>query len=407
MPGDPLQLFAQIGRQVEARWRATNYDEVGFPELATAVLAEAQPGRTVSADDLLQWLLVTDVLPQQVDPSSKFGQPPITIYRGARFFIDALFWLDGTTEIHQHGFSGAFHVLSGGSVHTDYRWQLEDRISAALLFGRLELAGSELLRPGDTRPIRSGAGLIHGLFHLDRPSVSIVVRTYQDTECGPQYRYHPPSLAEDPFFDDGLVKRRLEALTVLRTLDPARYETAAAELVATSDFYLAYRIARQHLVAFEDLARTQALLEHGRARHGSRVDRLGPVFAELARISTLQTRREVLTGVDHRFFLALLLNLPTRRAILETIAARYPGTDPIELAAQWTVDLADAVAGGAAGSDHTDVVIGELLRGHQGEALLERLKLDHDADDVDRAASAIQEIEHTLRAAPILKPLFR
>jgi len=403
---DPLHVFTQIGREVEARWRASNYDEIGFPELAAAVLVEAQPGKLLSADDLLRWLLVTDVLPQQIDPSSKFGQPPITVYRAPRFFIDALFWLDGTTEIHQHGFSGAFQVLSGGSVHTEYRWQLEDRVSAALLFGQLELAGSELLGPGDTRPIRSGAGLIHGLFHLDRPSVSIVVRTYQDTECGPQYRYHPPSLAEDPFFDDGLVRRRLEGLGVLHALDPVRYEAAATELVATSDFYLVYRVARQHLVLLEDLARTRALLEHARPRHGMRVERLGPVFAELARISTLRARRELMTGVDHRFFLALLLNLPTRRAILDSIASRYPDRDPIELAAQWILDLADALTGQAAGSDHAGVVIAELLRGHEGEALLERLKEDHDADDVDRLAPAILEIERTLHAAPILKPLF-
>ena len=407
MQGDPLEVFTRIGREVEARWRASNYDEPGFPELAVAVLTEAQPGREISADDLLRWLLVTDVLPQQIDPSSKFGQPPITVFRAPRFFIDALFWLDGTTEIHQHGFSGAFHVLSGGSVHTEYRWQLEDRVSAALLFGRLELTHSELLRAGDTRPIRSGAGLIHGLFHLDRPSVSIVVRTYQDTECGPQYRYHPPALAEDPFFDDGLVHRRLEGLGVLHELDPARYETAAAELVATSDFYLVYRVARQHLSVIEDLDRTRSLLEHARARHGTRVDRLGPVFEELVRISTLRARRELMTGIDHRFFLALLLNLPTRNAICDAIEARYPDRDPLELVTRWTLDLADALTGTPADSDHAAAVIAELFRGFEGDRLVARLKEEYDDDDVDRSIPAILEIERSLRRAPILRPLFR
>jgi hypothetical protein len=35
--------------------------------------------------------------------------------------IEALFWVDGTTSIHQHSFSGAFQVLAGKSIHSRYR----------------------------------------------------------------------------------------------------------------------------------------------------------------------------------------------------------------------------------------------------------------------------------------------
>src|SRR5688572_5374398 len=217
-----MEVFQRIGRAVEQRWGAVSYDEEALPEIAAAVLGAELPGGA-GADDILRWVLTTDTLPQQLDPASRFGQPPITLYRGPRFYVDALFWMDGTTEIDQHSFTGAFHVLHGSSVHARWAFELEERVTSAFLLGQVRFRDFELLGAGDTRPILSGDRAIHALFHLDRPSVSIVVRTYREPRGGPQYSYFPPSLGEDPFNEDPLLLRRLEALVVLHAMAPERH----------------------------------------------------------------------------------------------------------------------------------------------------------------------------------------
>lgn len=409
MGTDPLSVFERVGRLVDERWRQRNYDEAVFPDLAAGVLAELQPGRDVTALDLLAWVLRTDTLPHQFDPDSKFGQPPLTMYRAPRFVIDALFWMESTTDIHQHGFAGAFAVLAGSSVHSQYEFELGERISAAMLIGSLRFRGFEILGPGDIRTIGAGKALIHALFHLEQPSVTIVIRTYRDTEAGPQYLYYPPTLAIDPFFEDPLLARRLEALDVLAKLDLVAYEQAVGELFAHADLFAVFRVARHHLGRVQSLERLRALLERARPRHGARVELLPQVLEELARLRAIADRRKQLQGADHRFFLAMLLNLPTRQAILEAVTQRYPGAEPVDLVMQWIQDLAAAIAprSALAGDDHTAAILAEMLRGHAGEELIARLKEDFDDDDVERLRPDIIEIERSMRTAPMLRPLFR
>src|SRR5688500_16104113 len=126
---DPFDFFSRLGRLADQRWSARDYDERAFPELAVELLRGEMPTCEITPHDLLAWVLRTDTMPQQLDPRSRFGQPPLTLYRSSRLIIDALFWMDGTTAIHQHGFAGAFHVLAGSSVHSEYGFELEERVN--------------------------------------------------------------------------------------------------------------------------------------------------------------------------------------------------------------------------------------------------------------------------------------
>lgn len=396
-----LDPFHAIAQELEARWAAREHDERCFAELATEVLGARALHREVSADDLLAWVLAADRIPEQFDLESKFGQPPLTLVRTRRFLIDALFWMDGTTEIHQHGFSGAFQVLSGGSVHSRYEWTLRERVNASILIGDTQFRGFELLGPGDTRTIGAGRALIHALFHLEQPSVTIVVRTIGDRECGPQYTYHAPHLATDPLVRDPLLQRKLEALAVLAKLG-RDHEAAFVAQLANADFYTVFRLGQHYLDRVGDLGRLRTLLEGARSRHGERIDALIPVYEEMLRLGAIARKRAVLDGTEHRFFLAMLLVLPTREAILEAIATRYGG-DPIERTVGWIQDLAAALGGGTT-NDHSSVVLAEMLRGHAGEQLLERLEEDFDISEV---REEIRTLEQQLRATPTLRNLLR
>src|SRR5262245_39839737 len=171
-----LDYFDQLGTLVQDRWRSKNLDEARFAEIATDALRELPPAGAVDLAELVRWAVTTDhfVAQQFVE-----GVPytPLCVYRNELFFIEVLFWLDGSPRIHEHRFSGAFHVLAGSSIHTQYDFEVYEHINARMLLGDLRLREVEYLTAGDTRPIVAGPRLIHATFHLDRPSVSVRVIT--------------------------------------------------------------------------------------------------------------------------------------------------------------------------------------------------------------------------------------
>ena len=70
-----MQLFQQLGDQVEAAWLAENYDESLFPSIAEAALKQADIPSKISAWDVLKWTLEQTELiirtEQRRDPSRR------------------------------------------------------------------------------------------------------------------------------------------------------------------------------------------------------------------------------------------------------------------------------------------------------------------------------------------------
>src|SRR5689334_19691162 len=105
-----MDVFHDLGHTIESAWSARDYDERAFPAVAAAALREAELHRRLGAGDLVRWLLAAPGLVPQHDLPAVFGHPPITMFRGRRFLIDAILWREGSTAVHRHGFSGAFQV---------------------------------------------------------------------------------------------------------------------------------------------------------------------------------------------------------------------------------------------------------------------------------------------------------
>jgi predicted metal-dependent enzyme (double-stranded beta helix superfamily) len=140
-----VKPFSELGTLVESRWRDKNYDENFFPEIAARALSESGLIDCVDPWEIIRWVHQSPALPQQMDLPAKFADPPITLYAAPRFHIDAYYWLDGTTEIHQHAFSGAFQVLRGSSVHASYRFQVEQEINPHFWWASLRFATYQYL----------------------------------------------------------------------------------------------------------------------------------------------------------------------------------------------------------------------------------------------------------------------
>lgn len=355
-----MQMFQRLGALIEQRWREQNYDAEVFPAIAAQALAEAALDQHVSPWDIIQWLFHTTHLPSQQDLPGKFGDPPITLFSGARFHIDVYFWLDGTTSIHQHSFCGAFQVLAGSSIHSHYRFSCDEVINEHFHIGEMTLENVELLEQGQIKPILPGDRYIHSLFHLDRPSATICVRTYHTTTSSPQYNYVKPSFAIDPFFSDPLTTKLLQSASLLLKMQHPDALAMIDDLLTRADFQTTFSLldltrSFLHGKPLEDAfglttseEQFQQLLATARRRHGSRVDLILPVFAEAQRQNNLIHRRGQITSPEHRFFLALLLNVPSREKVLEMVAQRFPDNDPIETVTDWVEELANTKLWGSA-----------------------------------------------------------
>jgi hypothetical protein len=405
-----LPSIDALGGQVLRRWSAAEFDEAALPEIACEELRSARLHEQLTRADLIRCALETDRLPPQADLEARFGEPPLTLYVGPRFRIEALFWLDGTTSIHQHGFSGAFSVLEGSSIHSRYTFSPRVRAGQRASVGDLQLVDANLLRRGDTHPIAGGAGLIHGLFHLDRPSVTLVVRSLTDPASRPQYRYLYPHVAIDGEAQDETATRQRQLLEMVATVDLDAYEAHLRALLGRVDYVSAVLLLERAARHFREPPRLTSLVGAMRPRHKELVDALPPVLEHILRTDEVVSLREAVHDWDGRFLLALLLNVPTRQALLDAVARAFPDADPVDRVIEWLRPLAFTQPGeplllGFEVDEVTWLALEQSVRGRAFESFLDELKASYSAEQIAEQTPALEELWHDLRSVRLLRPL--
>lgn len=418
-----MQVFQTLGTEVEDLWRDKNYDEEIFSSLAADALRRADLPSKVSAWEILEWTLKQSELPRQKDPQGTFGDPPITIFVGPRFYIDAYVWLEGTTAIHQHSFCGAFQVLMGSSIHSWYEFDLREKINAFVELGDMRLKLCELLETGGIREIRAGRQYIHSLFHLDQPSVTIVIRTDRSPLYLPQFSYHKPTLAADPFYEHETTGRKLRTISAMFRAKYPETGRLIEELLAESDLHTSFLILRlvydwarsdqvgQIFGLDGSVDRFERFVAVVRQRHGSRADELAEVFKQNSWMGEIVSRRAVVTDPDHRFFLALVLNVEGKENIFALIKQRFPDADPIEKILDWTFDMAQTrVVGmkipnalGIAGLDSYDLSVLEyLLKGLSEGEMAAMLAREYPDDNAEKLSETVVKIKDGVIFRPLL-----
>jgi len=331
-------FFTELGRTVLNRWQARNFSLPHFPDIAREALEKRPPAEQVDLGRLLRGFLLDDDQPFQTH--SGFGQPELVVFNDPRVYIQILFWMDGTTDIHQHEFSGAFHVLAGSSIHAEFAFEKAQSISSHLRVGQLRMKRTELLETGRTVPIVSGREHIHSLFHLDTPSATVVVRTQNDPGTGPQFTYLPPHVAVDPVHDDALTMRRKQVLDLLEKTEPAAFVALTMEMLDGLDFERGFYILQNVMSGLRELGEWEPAWRAFRKKHGKLADGIAPTLDEIVRRDGIAALRATVTDVEHRFFLALLLNVPDRADILGMIGQRFRGK-PMTHVLRWAGELAE------------------------------------------------------------------
>ena len=396
--------FEKLGQTVLERWRQQNFSLDVFPEITRVAIDENPPSDHVDIDEMIREFLLNDAQPFQ--SVSGFGQPELIAFNDPRFYIQILFWLEGTTEIHQHEFSGAFHVMQGSSVHSEFDFVGARSVTPHIRTGDLQVKRIELLETGRTVPITSGRECIHSLFHLDTPSITVVIRTHHDPGTGPQYNYLPPHIAINPLHVDSLTARRKQLLDLLETIDAPSYATSVNEMMEHLDFERGFNILRHAMPRLKELGDWDAVLSTFQNKHGELAVGVPDTLAECLRRETISQMRHFIVNPEHRFFLALLMNVQNRNDIFALISKRFPGSSPIDTILGWAEELMEP---GDFGISLLDAAFPETLDidiAEQPQLLIDALKqaLEEDADG-DEIAEELLEIKAALTAS-CLRPLF-
>jgi hypothetical protein len=401
-----MELFRNLGDEIESLWLAQDYNEELLPEIAADALRRADLPSKTTAWEVAEWALNERELPPQRDLHGRFADPPITIYSGPRFHIDLYFWFEGTTAIHQHGFCGAFQVLLGSSIHSWYEFEAADVVNTFTEIGEMRLKVCQLLEVGAVQEIRAGRRYIHSLFHLEMPSATIVVRTDRSPLSLPQFSYEKPNLAIDPFFEQPTNIKKLQILAAAFRAKHPDADRLAIEMLERSDLQTTFNILSRlrHLVGANELekmfglgesqSRFQTFIDAASSRHGKRGEIFGPIFERLDAIDEIVKRRNFVTNPEHRFFFALLMNVNDREHILGLIRQRFPDADPVEKILDWVFDLAQTRVVGVETSNALGIA-------DFGDAEMDALEAILKGTDVTEDSAAIAKI----RDAAIFRPL--
>lgn len=401
-----MEYFEKLGARVDELWQQQGYDELRFPKVALLALNELPPYLHTSFSDVIHKATKASSLPPQTDIKALFGDPPLTVFEGRNFRIEVLFWLKGVPEVHQHGFSGAFHVLEGSSIHTRWRFIPEERVNARLLLGRAEFTDVEILKCGDNREIIAGPRMLHATYHLDRPSLTVVVRTPGEPDQLPQFSLMPPGVAYVPAQRQNLIVRQAQLLSTMLQVRPQEGLELLRWLLSVKDDYWTAEVLHDVWNAIDDEDARQQLLATARQFHPRLMHVLEPALDYSARGDHLVRIRLDVGDQDLRYLLALLRNVPDGSEIRRLIALRHPDKDVVDLIEEWVRRLAATGTLGFNLHESWFVALRHLLRGSSEEQIAESFSKDAVAPGIPRNLEDVRELCAALKGSWLFRPLF-
>jgi hypothetical protein len=242
----------------------------------------------------------------------------LTVYSAEEFRIEPLFWLHALPSIHQHGFSGAFHVMHGNTLQAG--WQFHQR------------------------------------------------------DVLPQYTYLPPSVAFDPEAQRPSSVRHEQLLLMLMKL--GRIDeclNAIQSLIAESDAVSAFHFLLWANANLKDGNVIHEITAGARVKHPLLVEELAPALAWQRREIRLENIKNTITDQDLQFFLGVLLNVPDRALAMSILQQQYPSFDPVDMAMNFIGSLSKLGVLGFRLNDTWRFMLSCFMRGISGLDEIEKL----------------------------------
>lgn len=317
-----LEKINELGISLEKLWRRSNYNENSFLDIAVETIRAINSLPHIDPKKLVAGFCET--LEGLKKSSFNFSDITFKLYEGMKFSIDFLLWMEGTTTIHQHSFTGAFTVYHGQSLHCIYDFKDRIKINSRFHEGTLKLEKSEILSPGDIREIPNSTCLIHSLFHLWSPSATIVIRTKKDIDAGPQFNYMKPYFAIAPELMDSITynlsRTLLKFIELDRGLALKALRSACTRLSLDGIYAICSFLIRKG-VPGDDIINVIKSFDCTFSM------KLEAVLIEEQKNRQLINLRRTILNPEQRNILACLLNLPDYKSIHEAIKTLNDSND--------------------------------------------------------------------------------
>jgi len=327
-----IDSFRRLAARIDSEWKSAGSRVSAFPAIAARALSDAQPHREYDLASLAEWTLSQRTFPETCNPFGPQGPPAFTIWSDGRFFANIYAYATPEVVIHDHDFAGAFANLSGTTIHATYAFADAERIVPSVHVGEVAVYDVEVVRPGDVRRIDPGRRFIHQVWHVDQPTVVLVIRTGPQSAMRRQFQYLRAGFATEVFRNDAMS---------LEAPERFRYTRKMAECLRTASGggvgYLKLLLQQEqpwdaawHLLENWRYLRAHGALEDlirlGTRHQGKWFAGLSDAGSEVDLFNSIQWAG--VSSVGDRIALALLLTFPGWRPMREWLERLLPGASP-------------------------------------------------------------------------------
>ena len=239
-----LDCFHEFGDKLDEEWKRSGYDERELPRIACDLMGSERILERIDVQNVLRTAAQGGRL-DALQMQSRFGDLSYVVFRNTRFYIEVLVWTAGTTSIHDHAFSGAFGLVCGDSICVTYDFDVHARIHSRFKIGKLAVRECQHLKPNDVRPILEAPRLIHSVYHIANPTVTLVVRTPVSPEALPQLNYQSTGMTiACPHRADVIVRKQCQAVNVMLQTGGEEGEECAIAVLERASIESRYEIVK-------------------------------------------------------------------------------------------------------------------------------------------------------------------
>jgi hypothetical protein len=133
-------------------------------------------------------------------------------------------------------------------------------------------------------------------------------------------------------------------------------------------------------------------------------------------VSSIVQQRGFVTNPEHRFFLALQMNVDGKERIFSLIKSRFPESEPLDKILDWTFDLANTrvmgtkvtnALGVADFDDFDSFVLENLLQDKSVEEIQNDLRNEYGAENFENLNNKLTAKIEKLQTAAIFQPFWK
>jgi hypothetical protein len=181
------------------------------------------------------------------------------------------------------------------------------------------------------------------------------------------------------------------------------------EMVESLDFERGFSTLLHAMPRLQDLGKWEPILATFQNRHGDLAKGVPDTLAECLRREYITQMRHHIENPDHRFFLALVMNVQNRNDIHSLITKRFPDQSPVETILGWVAELIEPTDFGLTLLDAAFAFPESLDIEAQYNLLIDALKhaLEEDSEDSESKTVGAKHPEiHSALSESCLRPLF-